>query len=193
MSAILLVLVALGFLSIVIEDIVHIDKAKTTLFFGSLVWVLFFISPPGQLNSAELMHALNENLLDIATLWLFLMAAMTFVAYLSSKGLIDGLVNQLLPAKMSERSLMMITGLFAFVFSSMADIGVSGHLYPGQPAEAGSGNTIHLAVDGSLDDAMSRVKAAGGQVMSPTIDIPAGSFFYATDPDGNSIGLFTYN
>ncbi|HCB39392.1 MAG TPA: sodium:proton antiporter [Gammaproteobacteria bacterium] len=121
MSAILLVLVALGFLSIVIEDIVHIDKAKTTLFFGSLVWVLFFISPPGQLNSAELMHALNENLLDIATLWLFLMAAMTFVAYLSSKGLIDGLVNQLLPAKMSERSLMMITGLFAFVFSSMAD------------------------------------------------------------------------
>ena len=67
------------------------------------------------------MHALNENLLDIATLWLFLMAAMTFVAYLSSKGLIDGLVNQLLPAKMSERLLMMITGLFAFVFSSMAD------------------------------------------------------------------------
>ena len=66
------------------------------------------------------------------------------------------------------------------MFSSMDDMGVSG-------------NTIHLAVDGSLDDAMSRVKAAGGQVMSPTIDIPAGSFFYATDPDGNSIGLFTYN
>ena len=79
------------------------------------------------------------------------------------------------------------------MFSSMDDMGVSGHLYPGKPSEAGSGNTIHLAVDGSLDDAMSRVKAAGGQVMSPTIDIPAGSFFYATDPDGNSIGLFTYN
>lgn len=121
MSAILLVLVALGFLSIVIEDIVHIDKAKTTLFFGSLVWVLFFIAPPGHLDSAELMHALNENLLDIATLWLFLMAAMTFVAYLSSKGLIDGLVNRLLPSTMSERSLMIITGLFAFTFSSMAD------------------------------------------------------------------------
>ncbi len=79
------------------------------------------------------------------------------------------------------------------MFSSMDDMGVSGHLYPGKPSEAGSGNTIHLAVDGSLDDAMSRVKAAGGQVMSPTIDIPAGSFFYATDLDGNSIGLFTYN
>ncbi|RLU00679.1 sodium:proton antiporter NhaD [Ketobacter sp.] len=121
MSAVLLVLVALGFLSIVIEDIVHIDKAKTTLFFGSLVWVLFFIAPPGHLETPELMAALNENLLDIATLWLFLMAAMTFVAYLSSKGLIDGIVNRLLPAQLGERSLMMITGLFAFVFSSMAD------------------------------------------------------------------------
>jgi len=78
------------------------------------------------------------------------------------------------------------------MFSSMDDMGVSGHLYPGKPAEAGSGNTIHLAVDGSLDDAMGRVKAAGGQVLSPAIDIPAGSFFYATDPDGNSIGLFAY-
>jgi hypothetical protein len=38
---------------------------------------------------------------------------------------------------------------------------------------------------------MGRVKASGGEVLSPTIDIPAGSFFYATDPDGNSIGLFT--
>ena len=78
------------------------------------------------------------------------------------------------------------------MFSDMADMGVSGHLYPGKPSETGTGNTIHLAVDGSLEDAMGRVKAAGGQVTSPKIDIPAGSFFYATDPDGNSIGLFTY-
>ncbi len=41
MTTILLILVALGFLSIVVEDIVHIDKAKTTLFFGSFAWLLF--------------------------------------------------------------------------------------------------------------------------------------------------------
>jgi Na+/H+ antiporter NhaD/arsenite permease-like protein len=121
MSALLLVLVALGFVSIVIEDIVHIDKAKTTLFFGSLVWMLYFMVPLNQRDPGEIQHALNENLLDIATLWLFLVAAMTYVAYLSSKGLIDGIVNRMLPTQMSERRLMMITGLFAFVFSSMAD------------------------------------------------------------------------
>ncbi|MDX1803268.1 MAG: sodium:proton antiporter NhaD [Alcanivorax sp.] len=121
MATLLLILVALGFVSIVVEDLVHIDKAKTTLFFGSFAWVLYFIAPPGGLSQEQLMDNLNENLLDIATLWLFLMAAMTFVAYLSSQGIIDSLVNRLLPERISERKLMLMTGLFAFLFSSMAD------------------------------------------------------------------------
>lgn len=75
-------------------------------------------------------------------------------------------------------------------FSSMEDSGVSGHLYPGKPAPAGSGNTIHLAVGGKLEDAMERVPAAGGKIVSDIIPIPVGRFVYCEDPDGNSIGLF---
>lgn len=68
--------------------------------------------------------------------------------------------------------------------------GVAGHLYEGKPAGDGTGPTVHLAAEGTLEEAMDRVTAAGGKVISPSIDIPAGRFFYATDPDGNSIGLF---
>lgn len=121
MSFLLYGLIALGFISIIIEDLVHIDKAKTTLFFGSLVWMLYFMFPPSDAGPEQIQHALNENLLEIATLWLFLVAAMTFVVYLSSKGIIDGIVNALLPKQMSERMVMLLTGLFAFIFSSMAD------------------------------------------------------------------------
>lgn len=64
-----------------------------------------------------------------------------------------------------------------------------GHLYPGKPAPD-SGNTIHLAVEGTLEDGMERCTKAGGQVLSPPIPIPAGRFAYAKDLDGNSIGLF---
>jgi len=70
--------------------------------------------------------------------------------------------------------------------------GIAGHLYPGKPAPKGTGNTIHLVVSEPLDQVMERVTDAGGEVVSPAIDIPAGSFFYALDPDGNSIGLFNY-
>jgi len=75
-------------------------------------------------------------------------------------------------------------------FTDMSDAGVSGHLYPGTPAAAGSGPTIHLAASDGLEATSARVREAGGTVVSEPINIPFGSFFYAIDPDGNSIGFF---
>jgi len=68
--------------------------------------------------------------------------------------------------------------------------GTSGHLYPGKPAAPGTGPTVHLAVPGTVEEAMERVKTAGGQVVSPVITIPAGRFAYCLDLDGNSFGCF---
>ncbi len=68
--------------------------------------------------------------------------------------------------------------------------GVAGHLYQGKPAGDGSGPTVHLLAMGKLEEVMQRVTKAGGDVVSEPIAIPAGRFFYAKDPDGNSIGLF---
>ncbi len=77
------------------------------------------------------------------------------------------------------------------LFRSADPEAVSGHLYPGKPAAPGTGSTIHLAVAAPLEEAMARVTAHGGQVVSSPIQIPAGRFAYCLDPDGNSIGLFT--
>ncbi|MEX0320276.1 MAG: VOC family protein [Ruegeria sp.] len=71
-----------------------------------------------------------------------------------------------------------------------AATGIALHLYPGKPAGDGRGPTLHLASEGALEDTMTRVNDAGGQVVSPIIQIPPGRFFYATDLDGNSIGFF---
>ena len=45
-------------------------------------------------------------------------------------------------------------------------------------------------VDARLEAAAERVRKAGGQVLSEPIPTPFGQFFYAADPDGNSIGFF---
>jgi len=71
-----------------------------------------------------------------------------------------------------------------------AKTSVSGHVYPGAPAAAGTGITIHLAAPAPLEAAMERVTVAGGKVVSPIVTIPAGRFVYCLDPDGNSFGLF---
>lgn len=72
-----------------------------------------------------------------------------------------------------------------------AQPGIGGHLYEGNPAPQGTGPTVHLAVEGNVEDAVERLKSAGGTALGPVIEIPAGRFAYGTDPDGNSIGLFT--
>ncbi|MFQ6551406.1 VOC family protein [Aestuariibius insulae] len=66
--------------------------------------------------------------------------------------------------------------------------GVSGHLYPGKPSE--NGPTIHLVVPDSLKAAKERCASAGGKLVGDDTDLPVGTFCYAHDLDGNSIGLF---
>lgn len=76
------------------------------------------------------------------------------------------------------------------IFPAAGKDSVAGHLYPGKPAAAGTGNTIHLRSPEPLEAALERVRDNGGTVASPIIAIPAGRFAYCLDPDGNSIGLF---
>ena len=120
-TAIVFMLILFAFVLIVVEDVVHVNKAKTTLFFGTLCWIILFISPVNDMTTAEIQEQLDHNILEIATLWLFLMAAMTFVAYLNSKGFIQNLVHRCMPKQISEKKLMFGVGMFAFVFSSISD------------------------------------------------------------------------
>ena len=120
-SILLIVIVSIGFLSIIAEDLIKVNKAKSTLFWGTLAWIVYFISSSTSGHTDIASAALNENLLDIATLWLFLFSAMTFVAYLSEKGVIEIIASYLLPKQLSERGLLFFIGAFSFIFSSLAD------------------------------------------------------------------------
>ncbi len=77
------------------------------------------------------------------------------------------------------------------IFPAKGDGSVAGHLIAGNPAAAGTGNTVHLASPEPLEAALDRVRDNGGKVVSEVMTIPAGRFAYCLDPDGNSIGLFT--
>jgi Na+/H+ antiporter NhaD/arsenite permease-like protein len=110
----------LALLSIVFEEITHVNKAKTTLFFGCISWILLFITAePAQ--HELLNYSLEENLLEIAVLWLFLMSTMTFVAYLNSKGIIQMAVQKLFPAKSSVTTIMFLVAIFSLFLSAICD------------------------------------------------------------------------
>ena len=121
LSTALLCLSLLALLSIVFEELIHINKAKTTLFFGCLSWIILFMSASSSGQQQHFNHQLEENLLEIASLWLFLMATMTFVAYLNAKGMIQTVVQRFFPAELSQRQLMFFIAGFALLLSAICD------------------------------------------------------------------------
>lgn len=114
-------LAVLALLSIVFEEVIHINKAKTTLFFGCMSWLTLFMTAGSSEDQHLIQHQLDENLLEIATLWLFLMSTMTFVAYLNAKGMIQSFVQRLFPSQLTLRKLMFLVAIFALVLSAICD------------------------------------------------------------------------
>ncbi len=69
----------------------------------------------------------------------------------------------------------------------------SGNLFEAPADKLGGGNLVvhlQLAAGDSVEAAAERVGQAGGTVTGPLREMPFGRFTYATDPDGNAIGLF---
>lgn len=78
------------------------------------------------------------------------------------------------------------------MFPADNETGISGNLMPGKPSTNGEGPVVHLNATCDLETAKKRVIDAGGKVISDTITIPVGAFFYAIDTEGNPLGLFRY-
>jgi predicted enzyme related to lactoylglutathione lyase len=54
-----------------------------------------------------------------------------------------------------------------------------------------TGTVVYLNCNGRLEEVAGRVKAAGGKVLSPRVDLPdaMGSFYMVEDTEGNVVGL----
>lgn len=108
-------------LGVIFEELIHVNKAKTTLALGTLAWIILYIDANLGENLAAIEEHLFRNITEISTLWLFLVAAMTFVAYLNRKGLIESMLNVIMPNQISLKALLFMTAMFSFCFSSLAD------------------------------------------------------------------------
>ncbi|MCO4785583.1 sodium:proton antiporter NhaD [Marinomonas atlantica] len=122
LQVVLISLAVIALLGVVLEDVIHVNKAKVTLFLGTFSWFLLYVfHSDSEVESEAIARGFEENIAEIASLWLFLVAAMTFVAYLNKKGMIENVIHLFMPKRIKERSLLFLTAIFCFVFSSLAD------------------------------------------------------------------------
>ena len=107
--------------AVMAEEQLHLPKSQPILVAAGIVWLLVGVAfvMAGDTHGAE--EAVRHNLLEYAELFLFLLAAMTYVNTMQERGVFDTLRAWLVSRGLSLRQLFWVTGGLAFVISPVAD------------------------------------------------------------------------
>ncbi len=106
---------------VILEEVIHLRKSKPVIFAAGLIWVIvaYVYAQTGDTHTAE--QAVRHNLLEFAELFLFLLAAMTYINTMEDRGVFDLLRSWLVSREFSLRTIFCLTGLIAFLLSPIAD------------------------------------------------------------------------
>jgi Na+/H+ antiporter NhaD/arsenite permease-like protein len=116
-----IVLFVIAYVVVMSEEFFHLRKSKPVIVAAGLIWALvaFVYAQNGDQHSAEI--AVRHNILEFAELFLFLLAAMTYINTMGDRGIFDSLRGWLISQRFSFRTVYWITGVLAFFISPIAD------------------------------------------------------------------------
>ncbi len=158
--------VAYGF--VMVEEFIHLPKSKPVIFAAGLIWILVaFLSSQHSEDSTELRNILQHNLIEYASLFLFLLVAMTYINAMSERNVFQGLRAWLVSRGFSYRKLFWITGFIAFFLSPIADNLTTALLMGAVVLSVGSGSRVFVTL-GCINIV---VAANAGGAFSPFGDI----------------------
>lgn len=103
------------------ENMIHLRKSKPVLLAAGIIWVLLAVAYIQAGNTHSAREAIRHSLLEYAELFLFLLAAMTYINAMEERNVFQALRAYLVSRGFSLRVIFWITGLLAFVISPIAD------------------------------------------------------------------------
>ncbi len=103
------------------EETLHLRKSKPVMAAAGVIWVFVAIAYAEANASAAAEAAVRHNLLEFAELFLFLLAAMTYINAMDERGVFSVLRAWLVSQGLSYRGVFWVTGGIAFVLSPIAD------------------------------------------------------------------------
>ncbi len=162
-----IIIFVLAYSLIISEETIHLRKSKPAIVAAGVIWVLVAIAY-NQLDQGPLAEELvRHNLLEFVELFLFLLAAMTYINTMEERGVFNLLRAKLVSQGYSFRQIFWITGLIAFFMSPIADNLTTALLMAAVVAAVGGSNTKFVAI-GCINIV---VAANSGGAFSPFGDI----------------------
>jgi len=147
----------LAYLVVMGEEYFHMRKSKPVLVAAGVIWAI--IGWRYQVAASEATddatkkalgtlaeHAVRHNILEYGELFLFLLAAMTYINTMEERGVFNALRGWLVSKGFSLRQIFWITGLLAFFISPVADNLTTALLMGAVATAVGAGNTQFLVV-----------------------------------------------
>ena len=116
-----LVLFIVSYTLVIFEEQLHMRKSKPVLFAAGVIWVLvaFAYAAIGDTHTPH--EAIKHNLIEYAELFLFLLAAMTYINAMDERNVFQALRSWLVSRGFSLRTVFWVTGALSFVISPLAD------------------------------------------------------------------------
>ena len=116
-----LVVFAIAYALVISEETIHLRKSKPVMVAAGFIWILVAITYQQYDAGHEVEEMVRHGLLEFVELFLFLLAAMTYINTMDERGVFDVLRAWLLNQRFSLRKLFWVTGALAFVLSPVAD------------------------------------------------------------------------
>jgi NhaD family Na+/H+ antiporter len=116
-----LVIFAIAYLFVMLEEFTHLRKSKPVILAAGLIWGAIATVYSGYGDTHAVESALRHNLLEFSELFLFLLAAMTYVNTMDERQVFEALRALLVRKGFSYRSLFWLTGLLSFFLSPILD------------------------------------------------------------------------
>lgn len=116
-----IVLFALAYSLVIAEEYTHLRKSKPVIVAAGLIWGLIGLvyAQNGIEHATE--EAVREFLVEFGELFLFLLAAMTYVNSMAERRVFEGLRSWLVSRGFGYRKLFIITGIISFFLSPLID------------------------------------------------------------------------
>jgi Na+/H+ antiporter NhaD/arsenite permease-like protein len=111
----------LAYALVIGEENLHLRKSKPVIVAAGVIWALVAIVLEMHGDSHSARAALTHNILEYGELFLFLLAAMTYINAMEERGVFDALRGWLISRGFSLRAIYWITGALAFFISPVAD------------------------------------------------------------------------
>jgi Na+/H+ antiporter NhaD/arsenite permease-like protein len=110
-----------AYLAVMFEERLQMRKSVPVIVAAGLIWLLVGVGYVAAGDSAAAAALVRTNLGEYAELFLFILAAVTFVNTMEERQLFDGLRAWLVSKGFSLKALFWVTGLLAFFLSPFLD------------------------------------------------------------------------